>query len=270
MKIHFLRGFINNLYIAEYEHGLLLLDGASRPDIPLIEKFCKQILKRPASDIKLALVSHMHPDHSGAAPLLRKKYGTSIAAYKDIDKWYSGFSGFLQHTLDYLMTQILAFKQEKKIRQVYSPRFIKPDFPINSGDSLPFFPEWRAIHTPGHTTHDISIFHSQERILYCGDCIVEMKNRFFLPLPVIFRDKMRESYNILAALGATTILLPHGNVINTDNSRSLFTDMASLLEEPPNKIRRRVHYFSVWSPDIWKPRVRKMMPGLMLIIRSII
>ena len=78
---------INTLFIAEYEDSLLLLDGASPADIEVIEKFCTETLHRPVSDIKIAIVSHMHPDHSGAAPLLRKKYGTKITAYKNIDQW---------------------------------------------------------------------------------------------------------------------------------------------------------------------------------------
>ena len=261
MKIHTIKGYINNLFIAEYDHALLLMDGASPADLPVIEKFCLDTLKRPVSDIKLAVVSHMHPDHSGAAPILRRKYGTKIAAFKDIDKWYRGPSGWLQHILDCLMAQLVATKQGTSIHKVFSQRITKPDFLMDSGDVLPDFPEWHVIHTPGHTTHDIALFHSQKKILYCGDSIIEVKNRFYLPLPVIFRNKMKQSYKSMASLGATTILIPHGNIINTEDSREIFRNMISLLDEPPNRIRRRVHYFSVWSPDIWKPTVRKLMFG---------
>jgi len=261
MKIHTIKGYINSLFIAEYDHGLLLLDGASPADLPVIEKFCIETLNRPVSDIKLSIVTHMHPDHSGAAPLLRKKYGTRIAAYKNIDQWYKGPSGWIQHILDCLMAQIVAVRQGTKIRKVFSQRITKPDFLVDSGDLLPDFPEWRVIHTPGHTTHDIAVYHSEQKILYCGDSIIEVRNRYYLPLPVIFRKKMRHSYKEMASLGATTILIPHGKAIHTDNSREIFRKMISLLEEPPNKIRRRVHYFSVWSPDIWKPTVRRLIFG---------
>ncbi len=261
MKIHTLKGYINNLFIAEYDHALLLLDGASPADLPVLEKFCIDILKRPVSDIKLAIVTHMHPDHSGAAPLLRKKYGTKIAAYKKIDKWYRGPSGLLQHILDCLMAQIVAARQGTKIHKIFSQRITKPDFPVDAGDTLPGFPEWEVIYTPGHTAHDIALFHSREKILYCGDSIIEVKNRFYLPLPVIFKNKMRRSYKEMAALGAKTILIPHGNIIHTEDSREIFREMVSLLEVPPNKIRRRVHYFSVWSPDIWRPTVRRLLFG---------
>jgi glyoxylase-like metal-dependent hydrolase (beta-lactamase superfamily II) len=261
MKIHTIKGYINNLFIAEYDHGLLLLDGASPADLSVIEKFCVETLKRPVSDIKLAVVTHMHPDHSGAAPLLRKKYGTRIAAYKNIDQWYKGPSGWIQHILDCLMAQIVAVRQDTKIHKVFSQRITKPDFLVSGGDYLPGFPEWKVIYTPGHTAHDIAVFHTEKRILYCGDSIIVVKNRFYLPLPVIFKKRMRHSYKELASLGASTILIPHGETIHTDNSREIFREMLSLLEEPPNRLRRRVHYFSVWSPDIWKPTVRKLLFG---------
>jgi len=261
MKIHKIIGYINNLFIAEYSHGLLLLDGGSPADLPVIEKFCIDILKRPVSDIKLAVVTHMHPDHSGAAPLLREKYGTRIAAYKNIDQWYKGPSGTFQHILDCLMAQIVAVKLGTKINKIFSRRITRPDFLVNGDDLLPYFPEWKVTHTPGHTTHDIALFHLQKKILYCGDSIIEVRNRYYLPLPVLFRDKMKRSYKEMAALGATTILIPHGNIIHTENSRELFKEMISLLKEPPNKLRRRVHYFSVWSPDIWKPMVRRLLFG---------
>ncbi|HPX92532.1 MAG TPA: MBL fold metallo-hydrolase, partial [Spirochaetota bacterium] len=73
MKIHKIKGYINSVFIAEYDHGLLLMDGGSPADVELIENFCKDTLKRDVRDIKLSVVSHMHPDHSGAAPILRKK-----------------------------------------------------------------------------------------------------------------------------------------------------------------------------------------------------
>jgi glyoxylase-like metal-dependent hydrolase (beta-lactamase superfamily II) len=261
MKIHTIKGYINNLFIAEYDHGLLLLDGASPADLSVIEEFCNNTLKRPASDIKLAVVTHMHPDHSGAAPLLRKKYGTRIAACRNIDNWYKGPSGWFQHILDCMMAQIVAVKMGTKIHKVFSRWKLKPDFPVEGGDILPGFPEWKVVHTPGHTTHDIALFHSRKRILYCGDSIIEVRGRYYLPLPVIFKNKMRHSYKEMASLGASTILIPHGNIIHTDDSREIFKEMISLLEEPPNRLRRRIYYFSVWSPMIWKPTVRKLLFG---------
>ncbi len=259
MKIHRIKGYINTLFIAEYRDSLLLLDGGSPADVPVIEKFCIEELKRQPSDIILSIVTHMHPDHSGAAPILRKKYGTKIAAYKNIDQWYSGPTGWFQHILDCLMAQLVAFRQKTKIRKVFSRRITRPDYLLNDMDTLPFFPEWRAIYTPGHTNHDIAIYHEKEKILYCGDSIIEVRGRYYLPLPVIFRKKMKDSYRKLGELGAERILIPHGESIDSENSREIFDRMERLLQEPPNRLRRRVHYFSIWSPAIWKPGIRRLL-----------
>ncbi len=257
MKIHKLKGYINNLFLVEYDHAILLLDGGSPADVEVIENFCRDKLNRPLSDIRLAIVTHMHPDHSGAAPLLRQKYGTLIAAYKNIDQWYAGFSGLLQHILDCLMAQIVAKRQGTRIHKIFSRRITKPDILLDDGDDLPIFPDWKVLYTPGHTTHDIAVFHKKEKILYCGDSIIEVKNRYYLPLPVIYRESMRSSYLNMASLGAKSILLPHGNIIEDCETSGIFDEMISLLDLPPNRLRRRVHLFSVWSPEIWKPVIRK-------------
>ncbi|HOP64798.1 MAG TPA: MBL fold metallo-hydrolase [Spirochaetota bacterium] len=259
MKIHKIKGYITTIFIAEYDNSLLLLDGGSPADVKVIEKFCIEQLNRPPSDIMLSVVTHMHPDHSGAAPILRKKYGTKIAAYKNIDQWYSGPTGWFQHKLDCIMAQIVAVRQKTKIRKVFSQRITRPDFLVSDRALLPFFPDWTIVYTPGHTNHDIALFNNSSKMLYCGDSVIEVKGRFYLPLPVIFRKKMRESYRKLGSLGAKEILLPHGNCITTDNSREIFDNMEKLLLAPPNRIMRRVHYFSVWSPAIWKPTIRKIL-----------
>lgn len=259
MKIHKIKGYITTIFIAEYEDSLLLLDGGSPADVDVIEQFCADDLKRPVSDIILAVVTHMHPDHSGAAPILRKKYGTKIAAYKNIDEWYSGPTGWLQHKLDCFMAQIVAARQKTKIRKVFSRRITRPDFLVDDCDQLPFFPDWKIIYTPGHTSHDIALYHEKTRILYCGDSVIEVKGRLYLPLPVIFAKRMKSSYRKMGGLEAEQILIPHGNCIETENSRDIFDKMEKLLEEPPNRITRRVHYFSIWSPAIWKPAIRRIL-----------
>lgn len=259
MKIHEVKGYINTLYIAEYEHGLLLMDGASPADLETIELFCKITLKRPVSDIKLAVVTHMHPDHSGCAPILRKKYGTKIAAYKNIDKWYSGPTGWVQHKLDCFMAQLVALRQKTKIRRIFSRRITKPDYLMNDGDLLPFFNDWQVVYTPGHTAHDMAIYHAGKKTLYCGDSIVEVKGKLNLPLPVIFKNRMRESYQKLGSLNCVTIIPAHGNMIVTNDCMKIFMDVSEMIGTPPNKLRRRINYLSVWSPDIWKPAVRRML-----------
>ncbi|MBR9875872.1 MAG: hypothetical protein GYB23_16535 [Vibrionaceae bacterium] len=50
------------MYLAEYADKLMLLDGASRADIPHLKDFIEYQLKRPFTDLKLVVVTHMHPN----------------------------------------------------------------------------------------------------------------------------------------------------------------------------------------------------------------
>jgi glyoxylase-like metal-dependent hydrolase (beta-lactamase superfamily II) len=259
MKLHTLKGYINNIFLAEYDSGILLLDGASPADLELIEDFCINTLKRPVTDIKLSVVSHMHPDHSGAAPLLRKKYGIPIAAYKLIDPWYSGITGWFQHKLDCIMAQIVALRHNTPIKRIFSQRITRPDFLVNDGDALFFFEDWKVVYVPGHTLHDIALFNSKTSMLYAADSIVMVKNKYTLPLPVIFQRKMKNSYKKPGDLNAKTILLPHGEIIETESSKAIFSHMHDLVDMPPNKIMKRVYFFSIWSPNIWKTSLKEFL-----------
>lgn len=75
MHIHTIQGYIQTIYLAEYPDKLLLLDGASRADITYLCQFIEQQLARPLSDLKVVVVTHMHPDHAGAAHRLRALTG---------------------------------------------------------------------------------------------------------------------------------------------------------------------------------------------------
>lgn len=53
MKIHNVRGYIQSLYLVEYDDRLLLLDSGCCCDIEVIEKFIVDNLKRPISDLTI-------------------------------------------------------------------------------------------------------------------------------------------------------------------------------------------------------------------------
>ena len=77
-KIHEINGHIQSSYIIEYQDKILLTDCATKADLRKIEHFIHQDLGRKMEDIKLAVVSHMHPDHAGLANLLQKKYNKTL------------------------------------------------------------------------------------------------------------------------------------------------------------------------------------------------
>ena len=134
-------------------------------------------------------------------------------------------------------------------RILFKP-IIHPDYLFDDLQVLPFFNDWAVLHTPGHTQHDIVLYHQQEALLYIGDIICAVKGKMLLPLPVMFPAQMENSYNKLASLNPTTILMAHGGVKQTENASSLFLSMKEQLSQPPNSLMRRVYRLSVFSPEI--------------------
>lgn len=254
-KLHIIPGYISNIYIAEYEHGMLLFDCGAVNDIKRIEDFCLNEIRRSPFEIKLAVVTHIHPDHSGGAASLRKKYDTAIAAHKEMDLWYSGIGGFIQQTMDSLMMQQVVWRSRSKLERVYFPANIRADFPLRDGDKLPGFEDWEAIHVPGHTSHDMVLFNSKEKLLYASDCVCEVKGSFKHPLPIMFPRQMQESYDKLAALNASTILLAHGQAIHNADPSTFFAPVRELLHNPPSWLARRVKLMSIFSPE-WRRQKR--------------
>jgi glyoxylase-like metal-dependent hydrolase (beta-lactamase superfamily II) len=218
-KIHTFNGYIEELFLAEYPDKLLLLDGGARCDVEPIENFITQNLKRPMSDLKLIVSTHMHPDHAGAAPILRKKYGIPIATYFEADQWYRGIRGVIQHTIDIFMAYFVAIKSHKLKKDIRYPSKLKADIQLHDNASLPYFNDWTAIHAPGHTSHMIVLYQRERQILYAADMILRLSKLCILPFPINLRNSAAFTLQKIADLPIKTMLLAHGGVCENKNFR---------------------------------------------------
>lgn len=248
--VHIIEGYISSIYLVEYDDGMLLVDGGCINDVKRIEDYCKQFVHRSLGDIKLTVVSHMHPDHAGGAGALRSKYGIPIAAHKDVDLWYSGLGGLLQHKLDCFMALGVARANKRKREHMLFNPIIHPDFLLDDLQVLPFFEDWGALHTPGHTLHDIVLYHQKESLLYIGDIVCDVKGKMLLPLPVLAPPQIKNSYDKLASLNSSTILMAHGGVKQMEDTSALFLSMKEQLKQPPNPLMRKVYRWSTFTPEI--------------------
>lgn len=208
-KIHVYRGYVQNNYLVEYSDKILMVDGACRPDMEKIASFVKDELKRSMADIKLTAVTHCHPDHAGAAHVLREKYGIPVAAPYDIDIWYSGLGGFLQHLSDTFQANFMAMKMKTKLKRLYYRRKLNPDHKLFDGSELPHFSDWKAIHAPGHTSHNIMLYNDENRILYIADSIIDSNGKFLPPVPVLFPSEMKKTLLRIKEIKPDIILLAH-------------------------------------------------------------
>ncbi|MDF2155793.1 MBL fold metallo-hydrolase [Vibrio sp. CAU 1672] len=204
------------MYLAEYPDKLMLLDGASRADIPHLKDFIEHQLHRPFTDLKLVVVTHMHPDHAGAAHKLRKLTGCQLLAAKRDHDWYAGIDGWLMHLTDLVLARWMANRMGKPKSNLWYPRKLNADIELQDGDVIPGFEDWQILETPGHTDRDISVYHEQQCILYVADLMVEVKNRLIAPFPVFHPNQYRQSLTRVYALQAKCLLAAHGGEVNFD------------------------------------------------------
>ena len=254
--IHTIQGYIETIFIAEYKDKLLLLDGGCSSDVQLIENFVVNTLKRPLTDIKLSFISHAHPDHAGGAPILREKFNIQIASHHEIDKWYAGFGGFLQQKTDIMLGGFVAIRggQKKKLNINYS-RTINPNHKLNNNDLLPGFRDWRAIHSPGHTSHDMVLYNEKEKILYAADIILKVGKKCVLPFPVPMPQLMAQSLLRLSHLDIKILLLAHGEKCVDIDPKIIFQRVIVLISANQNIFLNIMKRFSRFPKEI--KRIRK-------------
>lgn len=232
MKLHHLDGHIQTILLVEYPDKLLLLDGCCRSDISLLKHFITDSLQRPFSDLTLVVVTHMHPDHAGAANKLRKITGCKIATANVSGQWYSGLDGRLMHLTDMFLAKWVAKRLNKPRSKIWYSSQLTADYKLNDGEPLPGFTDWRALSTQGHTDRDLSLLHAPSNKIYVADLIVKVKGRFIPPFPIFYPNRYRASLNKVISLKPSSIILAHGGEVNFSDD-----DYQSLLDLAPTTPR---------------------------------
>jgi len=209
MRLHTFQGYIQNIHLVEYEHGCLLLDGCCSLDLPIISDYFSHALKRPISDLKVVVVTHMHPDHAGCALKLKTVSNCIIVSGEFSKQWYSGIKGHIAHIVDMTLALWVAGRLGKKRKNLWYPRFLSPDRQLADNARLPFFEDWTVIRTPGHTDRDISLVNNKEKMIYVADLIVSVKKRFAAPFPIYLPNEYKHSLHRLLQYTGYDMLMAH-------------------------------------------------------------
>jgi glyoxylase-like metal-dependent hydrolase (beta-lactamase superfamily II) len=207
-ELHTVDGYIETIYLAVYRDRVLLLDCGCSSDVARIVSYLDG-LGRPMESIALAVASHAHPDHLGGAHILQQKYRIKVAAPARINSWYPGTGGFIQHRIDTMLAQTVARSNGRKREAIGYPRSLALDFPLREGDPLPFFADWVIVETPGHTNHDIVLYHPATSLLYAADVMIKVGKQFVLPIPVVAAEEQHLSFDKLKALSVRYLALAH-------------------------------------------------------------
>jgi len=228
-----IEGYIQTTYMAVYPDKLLLLDSGCRCDVDNILAYITNVLERPIEQLKVVMVTHMHPDHAGGAELLKQKTGCQIVSAKAEKPWYHGILGRFEHLNDLGLLYYVANRQGKSFINAWYNPILKADITVEEGDSVPCFEDWIVLETPGHTDRDLSLWHPQSKQAYTADLILSMRGKIVSPYLITLPDAYRASLNKIRALKLESLLLAHDKRVNMSNE-----DFDRLIEKTPNNPRK--------------------------------
>lgn len=211
-----LEGYIQSTYLAVYPDKLLLLDGCCRPDVPMVLDYIKNTLQRPVTDLKVVMVTHMHPDHAGGAHKLRRVTGCKVISASKPEQWYKGIGGQLMHLVDTGLAHYVAKRQGRLFKRLWYPAHLHPDATVNDGDGVPGFDDWQVLETPGHTDRDLSLFHVPSRQVYTADLIIKLRHKFVAPFPIYDPKAYISSLQKIKDLKPSNVMMAHGRELSID------------------------------------------------------
>jgi hydroxyacylglutathione hydrolase len=165
-------------------------------------------------DISLLALTHVHPDHQGAAKAVCEARDVPLACHADDVDAMEGRRPVQEAHRDHPVNRFVRALWEGPPHPV--------DRALNEGDEVAGF---RVVHAPGHARGEVIFFRDSDRVAICGDVIRNMSYATGRPLiaepPVIFTydtAENRRSIHRLAALEPSLILPGHGPAL---------TDMAA-------------------------------------------
>ncbi len=166
-----------NVYFIRSGESWVLIDASSAKCGGEIKKAAEALFgtgTRPAC----ILITHDHPDHTGAVPELVRDWKCPV--YFHPDDLELAVNGTLETMNKYatpldrwVIFPLLHMMPRQKLNAMLEAQSLKgvaQAFDPTAG--VPGLPDWQCIHTPGHMPGHIAFFRSNDRVLISGDAVL--------------------------------------------------------------------------------------------------
>lgn len=175
---------------------------------------------------KAIILTHGHFDHIGSLENLINKWHVPIYAHKLEFPYLTGKKNYVEpdHTVGGGMVSAMSEDFPHNGIDIADKLYALPD-----DGTIRELPNWRWIHTPGHTEGHISLMNLKEGIIIIGDAFTTLKQESFMsvlthkeeisgPPKYLTTDWMaaRESVEKIRKLQPKVALLSHGNPLKND------------------------------------------------------
>ncbi|PKV63027.1 MBL fold metallo-hydrolase [Pontibacter ramchanderi] len=159
--------FVNLYFVASPDGSWVLVDAGVYGAAPKIRKVVDELFggKRP----KAILLTHGHFDHIGALKELAREWEVPVYAHPLEMPYLNGKSSYPppDPSVGGGGMAYMSFLYPKKPIDVSEYLELLP-----TDGSVPGLPDWRWVHTPGHTAGHVSFFRESDRLLLAGDAFI--------------------------------------------------------------------------------------------------
>jgi len=201
-----------NAYLVKTDTGFVLIDTGMAGNRATLERELRDAGCGPG-DLRLILITHGDPDHSGNASYLRAKYGAKIAMHKSEAAAVERGNMFLSRgrlsPLRRMMKPLMSlFRLRKRDR-------FTPDLFLEDGDRLTEYGlDATILHVPGHSAGSIAVL-TDEGAFFSGD-FLENRTRPSIATLVDDAEALKTSFERVKKLDICTVYPGHGKPFTLD------------------------------------------------------
>ena len=236
----FLRTMIANVYFIREATSWVLVDCGIRGYAETIRSTARAFVGSSQPPLAI-LLTHGHFDHIGSLPALLKSWDVPVFAHPLEHPQLRGAASYPPPD------PLVGRGAMALMSRLY------PTGPIDisdrlqrvaDGHGLPGLPDWRWIHTPGHTAGHISLFRDRDRTLIAGDAVTTTKQESAMAVatqrleihgpPAYYTQDWPaagESVGRIAALEPQVLATGHGDPWSGEQMRAALRDLSAHFSE---------------------------------------
>ena len=199
------------------DQGVVLVDAGPRASLGLIAAGLRA-LDSDLDQVRLVVLTHHHPDHSGGLAKLMEATSAQVAVHR----YDAGIVNGNEPQSAQLRNPVLAAIGQPFLSLLYGYP-VKVDYLLEDGDTLPLAQEVRVIHIPGHTPGSICLHAVSKKVLIVGDALQYRFGRLGEAAPLVTQDpqQARESLKRLVDLDFDVICFSHFPPLREDARATL-------------------------------------------------
>jgi glyoxylase-like metal-dependent hydrolase (beta-lactamase superfamily II) len=208
--VHRINLGVVNAYLLQGEDGLTLIDTGMGATRPLLLRAVASLGHR-VGDVRRILVTHAHPDHTGALAALKRASGARVYMHPD-DAALVRQGRSLRPGLRPPPRHVYSVVMPLAIWAI--PRRIEAtetDQEVHDGDLLPIAGGMRVVGFPGHSAGQVGyLWQRHGGVLFAGDPAANLLGR--LDVAIVYEDYAQGMRDLvtLAALEYETACFGHG------------------------------------------------------------